>query len=275
MAYTFKGNRTRGIGPNVQNRAIPPQQRVVPVNRSDRGAPQDIIRRDSAGRTRVQAVNNPRAGYNALSEQFGPNVIITEGYLRSEVLLGAQSTINFDISANAGAPQNTEVRLSINDAFIVTHIAVMIGRVVDTAVGPHGAMTLHTFPNDKVFTTAAQQLAMQALYSGAMRVQVNDIVYIEALDMLSFLRADNAQQGVAVSTVATTGITGYSSMEGNRAFKPLTPFIMFNGPAKNSVTIELPESLAMAATAPAQHWGVLLCRGFLAQNGGGFRPSRR
>lgn len=241
-----------------QQRGTPPP----PAPAVRRGGP--IIRRDSAQRMRVQAVTNSRAGYNALSSTFGDQVILTPSTLRSEVTLTTQSSLTFEITATANA-EVTERRLSTNDAFVMSHIGIFIGR--RATANARSTMRLHSFDNPLVFTDATEILGLGAFYNGFLNVQVNDVVYMDGLDMHNFRRVDGAQEGLAVSTVAPTGVTGRSAWEQNRALKDLTPWIIFNGLSRNIVTCTFPESFTATAAAGTENYAVLLCRGYLAQNG--------
>lgn len=223
-----------------------------------------VVRRDSGGRMRVQAVTNSRAGYNALASTFGDQVILTPSTLRSEVLLGTQSSLQFQLTETANAAV-TERRLSTNDAFVMSHVGIFIGRRDTTQA--RSSMRLHSFDDPLVFTTAAEGFGLAAMYNGFLNVQVNDIVYIDGMDMHNFRRVDGAQEGLAVSAVAGSGVTPRSAWEANRAFKDLTPWVIFNGLSRNVISCEFPESFTAGAGAGFENYAVLMCRGYLAQNG--------
>lgn len=223
-------------------------------------------------RMMVNPTNAERAVWNVIAQQFGPNAIATVGYLRSEFVLPATgiTSIQFPIGVGDGAQRPSERRLKNNDAFCATHIGVFIGRRV--LANPASSAILHTFPNNKVFTTELP--AVQGFYAGNLAIRVNETVYIDGLDLLSFLRADTAQQGEAVSTVAVTGITGASAWEGDRAFKKLVPTITFNGLGNNLVTANLPESLTLGSAVVAdENVAIFMARGFTIQNGASSRPN--
>jgi hypothetical protein len=140
-----------------------------------------------------------------------------------------------------------------------------MGRRVLT--NPASSAILHSFPNPRIFLTT-DLIALQGMYAGSLQVRVNETVYMDALDMLEFLRADTSQQGNANSSVATVGIVGYSAWEGNRAFYRMTPNIAFNGLGTNIVQVNLPESLALACpVVTEENVAVFIARGFNIQNG--------
>lgn len=220
----------------------------------------------------VTATNAERAIFNAIRNAYGPDAIATAGYLRSEVLMPTTgiTSIKFPITAqdnSGGAQRTSEKRLLNNDAFLATHLGVFIARQ-DTTLAQSSEI-LHSFPNPRIFTNAADGLTgVQGFYAGSLQVRVNETVYFDALDCLSFMRADTAQQGNANSAVAVTGVVGWSAWEADRCFKRITPNIAFNGLGNNFVQVNLPESLVLGtATAGQANIAVFIARGFNIQNG--------
>lgn len=222
----------------------------------------------NADRTIVYPTTNARANYNSLAVMFGKDCLLFEGSLRLEQVLSTQSSVTFQIQDTTAATI-TEIRLNQNDAFVIEKMGLFVSkRVTAEAVS---SQILHTFPNDKVFLTAAELNAVRGVYNSKMLIQLNDIVYGKSIDTTRFLRSDEAQAGVAVSTVATTGVMGASSFEGNRNFISLTPNIILNGTSNNSITVQFPESLVFTPAAAQTNSLVLICRGTLVQNGGRMR----
>lgn len=200
------------------------------------------------------------------------------GYIRSEVqLLGTTNSFTFAIgtneTANGQAVQNFENRLNINDAFYITHFGVMFYQTL-TADGVPGRARarMETFPNEFVFGTNTPSIA--AAYNGKLALRVDDTVYMDSLDMLRFQNAQTAQKGQAVSTVATVGITNQSAWSQDEAFMlSVDPLVRLNGPGKNIFTVTLPDAVNFAILAGSQVTSVLYLRGWLSQNGGGFRAT--
>lgn len=222
---------------------------------------------DENGRVFVWPTGSARSDYNAAARIFGENVVLFPGSLRVEsAILATTNNIVFRLEENQGGANINETRLAINDAFIARYMSIQIGRRL--TANTLASEILHTFPNTFVFTAANEAVSLPAFYNGKVSIQVNDIVYAQNVDMLSFMRADNAQQGTAVSSVALTGIQAFSSTERDRAFLPLTPQIVFNGPSRNVITIQLPDSVNLAAAAGSENRAVLMFRGLWAQNAG-------
>lgn len=229
-----------------------------------------------AARTQgVQALDSFRATYRALKRKFAvgsSDCIVTPGYLRSEVVLGTQNSIGFNILVNeGGAARSTERRLAVSDAFVLTHIGVMIGRL--TGAAPEttpGPIELETFVNGNVFTVAAEAAALRTMFNGFLTVKVGSITYIEALDVLRFKRAGEAQRGQLIA--AGGAAYSASNFDGMQSLADIVPTIQLTGQSKNVVTISLPESAAMGAVAPITNVAAFYGIGFLVQNGANFKP---
>lgn len=222
---------------------------------------------------KVQALHPDRAIYNFIQAQYGKGVIPTKGYLRSEVVIPTAgfSNLTFPINEGSGtAPRSTERRLKQNDAFMITHIWVGLSKQIVATGAAVSTALLHSFPNDKVFNSnAAETAGARSFWGGYISIRVNDTVFIDSLDMMSFFRADTAQQGVAVSAVATTGIVGSDAWEGTRAFDRQTPTISFNGLGNNLLTYTGPtnETVVITDATPNTNCAVAILRGFNIQNG--------
>ena len=221
----------------------------------------------TGGRVFVQATGNARADYNAAAALFGENVVLFPSSLRVESgALGTTNGVLFDLQNGGGTAANAnELLLRQNDAFIAQAMFIGVGRIL-TANGV-ASKIVHSFPNTLVFTAANEAISLPGFYNGRVNIQINDIVYGSNIDMLHFLRASGAMQGLAVSTVATTGVMPYSSWEDDDAFMRLTPQIVFNGLSNNTLQLTFPAAINLAAAALSENSAVLILRGLLAQNG--------
>lgn len=206
------------------------------------------------------------------------NILPLKGYLRSEVVLGVQNTIDFSIKEGELAPGQAlispdENRLRLNDAFYATHYSVMF-RIWDTADATTRVLApLQTFANANVFAGVAA--AIEGAYNGALSLRVNDTVYVDSMDMNSFKYVDMAQQQQAISTVAGAGIQSSSAWNQDKAFREMTsPLVRLNGLFRNQFRVTLPANLNFTAEAGQTVGAVLYVRGWLMQNGGSTRTKR-
>lgn len=224
----------------------------------------------------VKATDRSRAQYANLRRRFArasQPVIITQSYLRSEAVLGTQSQINFPVLVNQNVVSINEKRLALPDVFVITSMALAIYKVASGA--PVSSGILRTYPNTSVFNgTATEARNLQSLYNGFLTIRVNQTVWIDSLDVQRFYRVPVSQEGVAVSTVATTGLIqrdGYDN--GDFPWYGTTPGIELSGATKNDISVTLPESIALGGTS-STNYAVFYARGFLCQNGANFNSRR-
>jgi len=233
----------------------------------------------AAGFDRVQVKSPNRALYDAIVEDNFANgfkdIIPIAGYLRSENLLGAGvNTIDFEVNANqqitGQATVASENRLQVNDAFYPTHYSVMFQSFVTNTAGARSAARLHTFPNLDIFGLNTPSIS--TAYNGSLSLRVNDTVYMDSLDMWRFCNASVAQEGMAISSVAVTGVMDMSAWSQNDAFAhAIDPLVRLNGQFRNKFSVKLPNSVSFLLEAANSIVAVLYLRGWLCQNGGGTR----
>ena len=218
------------------------------------------------------AIGGSRADYERMQKRLTEGKVIqTPGFLRMETVVTATSQVAFTVAENAAAATITEKRLKLNDAFLGQ--SIFIGLSTRLTADVVSSQVVHSFPNDKVFTTAASLNAARALYNSQFGVRMNSTVLIDGLDVMACLRADTAQSGTAVSAVATTGVVGQSFWGQDSAFKQLVPNLLFNGTGNNQVVVQLPESVTFTLAATTISL-VCIVRGWLLQNGGIQRNER-
>jgi len=235
--------------------------------------PQNQPRYNPQGLPDVLPIGGNRADYQRMQSRLeSGDVVMTDGYLRCETAaLASATSFSFDVSDKATLNSINEKRLSQNDAFLATD--VFIGLSIRLTTDAVSSARLVTFDNDKLFTTSASLNAVRALYNGNIHVRMNSTVLVDSIDVMSCYRADTAQAGQAISSVATTGIQGSSFWGQNYAFKHLTPNWLFNGTANNQVLVNLPENVTFTL-ATFTITAVCLLRGWKLQNGGTQRTQR-
>ena len=212
-----------------------------------------------------------RATYSAIAKELADNAkaIITPGYLRLDQVLTTQNTIEFPVLTNdsgTGAARASEQRLKTSDAFYVNRVSVYVAKET-TAKGP-GSAEPQTWANPAVFTGIDQPSIARLMNAGALRVEVDGVVYIQALDLLRFRQVGQAQQGVASA--------GASEWNNGQVWAMNTPVFRLNGGSSNDVSVSVRG--AIAATAPVgteQNILTVHFHGWLAQNAGQFNAADR
>lgn len=178
---------------------------------------------------------------------------LTQSYLRSEVALST-SIANYHIpvlvnDTQNGASRVNEKRLNLQDIFITTEIAVVIG--VGTATNT--AAKLYTYPNATVFTSATDD-DLWSIYNGYLNLTINNEQVLPAWDVLRHYFVPQTQQ-----SASTTDQWSASS----DAFYPVEPGIVMNGAA--NINFQLTANGAPASVL-ANSFIAVVQRGILCQN---------
>jgi hypothetical protein len=178
---------------------------------------------------------------------------LTQSYLRSEVALST-SIANYHIpvlvnDTQNGASRTNEKRLNLQDIFITTEIAVLIGVGSATAT----AAKLYTYPNSTVFSAATDD-NLWSIYNGYLNLTINNEQVLPAWDVLRHYFVPQTQQ-----SASTTDQWSASS----DAFYPVEPGIVMNGAA--NINFQLTANGA-PATVLADSFIAVVQRGILCQN---------
>lgn len=203
------------------------------------------------------------------------------GFIRSEVVLGTTNEITFKIGVNEQANgQNifpTENRLALNDAFFVKEWGVMF-YAYDTSGTPEAQALarararLHTWANPNVFNAAS--VSVDSAYNGKLSLRVDDTVFVDSMDMLRFMRIGTAQEGVELSTGATSpAYLGDTFLNSEMFAHETNPLVRLNGMGKNVLRVQLPSTENFAAVSGQAIVAVAYLRGWLSQNGGAARTA--
>ncbi len=221
----------------------------------------------------VMATTEDRAVYTAIKAELGDNdkAIITPGYLRLDQVLGTGNRVEFPVLQNEGAQRSSELRLRISDAFYVTAMSVFVTKQV--AAEPAGSGQPCTWANPAVFTGVDAPAVEAIMNSGRLRVEVDSVVYLQAVDLLRFRDVGTAQQGLNVLAANPYGASQWST---EKAFQGVTPVFRLNGGSSNVVTVLLGESVAAGAPVGTdENVLTVVFHGWLAQNAGAFNPANR
>lgn len=219
-----------------------------------------------------------RVAYNAALELYGKapeNTPILPATLRSEVVLGVQQTIEWNILQNTpniqGVIRTSEQRLQLQDGFFITDIAVMFGNELSAGVRP-GSVLLQTWENPAAVAVlpatvggfGANAPSLIEAYNGVLSMKVDTVEYMSGLDALNFKRVDTAQAGTLLFT-ASNQAQSYFKPDG--AFRQLTPFANITGRSAAKFTLQMPDSTDFTLVASNRVIAVLMLRGLRIANG--------
>jgi len=190
---------------------------------------------------------------------------LTQSYLRSEVALST-SIANYHIPVLVNDTQNgstrvNEKRLNLQDIFVTTEIAVLIGIGAST----NTAAKLYTYPNATAFTSTSDD-DLWSIYNGFLNLTINNEQILPAWDVARHYFVPQTQQNTNFNAATATSPAQYTIDQweaGSDAFYPVEPGIVMNGAA--NINFQLTANGA-PATITSNSFICVIQRGILCQN---------
>jgi len=194
-----------------------------------------------------------------------------------------KSNYDFDVLENQTQTlQPDEIRLNINDEFIVTHLGVYL-----YGTWTIGETRLPFTTGNQLLTYAPLELdstsiSVKNLYSGQLKIAVNNIVYLEKWDTRKHEKVTRTQFVSEVDSVnGVASATMPSNCFEDDAMIAFEPMLTLSGAKKNDISIRLPQSISPASvTFKDQQGNNVVCNitkialrmyGLNAQNGAKFQ----
>jgi hypothetical protein len=190
--------------------------------------------------------------------------VLSQSYLRFEAALTTTTTqYNLDVlvNDNLNAPNVTQNKLNLQDAFICSQIGIFVGIPYAPATAAQGKVKLYSYPDRTAFTVANAE-NLETLYNGFLSLTVNQRVIVPSWDLYRHYCAPITQTGQLPGTTAAGDIDNSTDFSQN-GFVNVEPNMVFVGSKKNQLTVTLPQALV---AVPANARLVIICRGLLAQN---------
>ena len=186
--------------------------------------------------------------------------VLTQSYLRSEVALST-SIANYHLpvlvnDTQNGASRINERRLNLQDIFVTSEIAVLIG----VGAGTSTKAALYTYPNGTIFTTATDD-DLLSIYNGSLNLTINNSQVLPAWDVYRHYCVPQTQGGVGIT--AQTIFPVDQNDGAADGFYPVEPGIVFNGAA--NINFQLTANGAPASVL-ANSFICVIQRGILLQN---------
>lgn len=130
------------------------------------------------------------------------------------------------------------------DAFTATHVGIFIGGLDKAGAAVSGGnYSLYPYNSYQVETAITNG---EVLFNNSyLNIAINNVQYLQNFDTRRFNSAPIAQQGIVTSTSVAGGVA-QDSLFGDAGFVPLVPTLQFSGSAKVDITLNLPQSLAVA-----------------------------
>jgi len=198
--------------------------------------------------------------------------IISRSDLRLELLADAtKEKYDFKVKEGAGTVRSLEQRLSQNDLFFLTEIALCISKQDAIASPEEYANTpLYTFPDPNFFLVANEAKSLETLYNGKMLLKTSITDRIPAILTHNFRYAPQSQTvGSAFIGVTADTVPEYGPNDQARGYYSLGEAYGMDGAEDNMVSVVLGAGLrsAIAGTAPDVNVFVCLLKGILVSEG--------
>lgn len=191
---------------------------------------------------------------------------LTQDYLRFEVIAQTGSTqYQYGVLNNqsatpqpagsSGATRPNEVRLNLQDAFIVSSVQMLLGKAatIDDAAFP-----VYSWNNPITFPASSG--ALNNFYNGKMSLTVNNVITTVNWDLLRH-KVINQTQLTAATNSPLDQFDG-----GNDGRFPVEPNWILIGSKNNQLQINLNQAIGTLETGTVQIVLVCILRGVLAQN---------
>lgn len=221
-----------------------------------------------------------RVNYNVIAQKYRNvgkgNVRLTQSSLfLTKPISPTVTTYTFDVLETQTATlQNDEIRLNLNDEFIITQIGMyLVGSIAGV-----GRM-LFTTPPYELDTNRANDLT--AFYNGAFKIAINNIVYMEKWDTAKHEKTGITQfQNYTALTPYVSPALPEKTLAKDGMYG-VEPMITLSGAKKNDLVLQLPSAITSGAFSFTDYSNLtstisinrvgLLLRGFNAQNGATFQ----
>lgn len=185
--------------------------------------------------------------------------VLTQSCIRSEQsLLTTVSEYRMRVlnneNNNTGTIFNTEIRLNLQDAFLVSEIGIFLAKPTSST---DSTFVLCNYPNAIIFSTAGTAAAGESLMTnGRFSITVNKRVYVPVWDIFRHRLVPQTQDGSAAAVIDQQD----GSSDG---FYPVEPNPILSGAADNDLRITLANAMS---AVEANSRVVLIARGVLGQN---------
>ena len=186
------------------------------------------------------------------------------------------TTYNFDVLETQNATlQANEIRLNLNDEFIISSLGLYLCGTAETEGDPAGI-------SDVMFSyipleTSSKASVLTPVYAGQLQIAVNNIVYLDKFDVRKHQYITQTQFQNSDGNKATLANDDFSK---NGMF-PMEPLLTLSGAKKNTITLQLPEAASDFTWNQKMEDGSvvqfhinrigLMLRGLNAQNGSVFQ----
>jgi len=209
------------------------------------------------------------------------NVRLTQSTLVLSKPISPTTTVyTFDVlESQTQTLLGDEIRLNLNDEFIITSLGFYIqARVLDKVGADTGAKVLLSYAPFEANSAEASKIAN--FWNGAFQIAVNNIIYLDKYDTRKSLFVPRTQFANFLALTGTPS-TQPSVDFSKDAMYSTEPLLTLSGAKKNNLILTLPQAISAGTFVVTDNAGfnyslvadrvVCLARGLNAQNGASFQ----
>jgi hypothetical protein len=190
----------------------------------------------------------------------------------------ATTNYRFNVLENEGTARPEEIRLNINDEFVITHLAYYLACTLTDEGVKYPRLEFYTYPLFEIF--GQEGITLLPAWQGYFKIDVNNVNFVDKWSLKKHQEYPEYQfrDWDAAKIIGHHPTIDYKT----DGIYPVTPMVTLSGAKKNDLNIILPNALTKPKglwipdingekiTIEATHL-VVMCRGMLAQNGAKFQ----
>lgn len=201
---------------------------------------------------------------------------ITESYLRMDQILDTTKALTFNPRKDQNMVTSSEIRLSTNDVFTMTDIALRLYKVAGTEDNANDVAKSvpYTYPNPFIFngvTTVTEADELETIYNGFLKLVAGTTVWIPKFPLRSLYRVPQVQKGEVLTEIVDVAGTGLETQRVSTGewsgydygYAPLLPSFNLSGQQDVNFELNFPQSGAMSGQDTTINILSLEVKGFL------------
>lgn len=199
------------------------------------------------------------AGLTADLTKLTQSDIIVEQQLLTNVTQYQFPVLNNQPGNQGNGIFNTEVRLALQDSFVVSAWGFFLCKPTSAA---DATFVVQTYPNPQVFSSAGTAAAAETIYNSIAKITVNGDVIFPVWHLSKHRLVPQTQQEPLIAGVENA--IPYSQIDlSTDGFYPVEPNLLIIGSKQTLITVTLPGNLAAVEAFQRARCHF---RGVLAQN---------
>ena len=192
--------------------------------------------------------------------------VLSQSYLRLEVALSTSITnyqfpvLTNDVSSSNTTSFNTEQRLNLQDAFVVSQMGLFFA-VPSSSTS--NTFPLYTYANPYAFSASGTGASINNWYNSSLSLTVNNRQIVPAYDLFRHKYVPQQQQATNAYYTAST-INFVDQQDGSAdGFYPIEPSWVLVGSKQNVLQVQLNQAMT---AVESNSRAIIIMRGHLAQN---------